>query len=78
MTSPAISTLNGRFHLESSRPMTARGRRLFETISRDVARRRYLSARRAHDSQDRTDAYLDRSAVDSVDWGDALARYVGH
>ena len=78
MTSTTVSTLNGRYHAESGvTRTTGQGGSLFKTAAQRLARKRFEAARRAHERQDHTDAYLDRTGVTGVDVGALLNVYAG-
>ncbi len=77
-TAPVTGTRATRStsHTGSTRSSSDGRRGLFELVRAHLARRRHEAALRRHESEDRTDAYLDRGSAGSVDWGDALARHV--
>lgn len=56
-----VTTAHSTQSLSSSRTVRPRnGRNLAASFRRRVQRRRFLAARRAHEQQDLTDAYIDR------------------
>jgi hypothetical protein len=78
MTSTATSTLNGRYYSGSRvSTTTEQGRGRFRAAMGRIARRRFEAARRAHERQELTDAYLDRNGWEGVGVGDLLSVYAG-
>jgi hypothetical protein len=59
---------------QSSSTSSSRGRQgWFATVQRELQRRRYHRARRAHDRQELTDAYIDRHGTAEFDTATAAA-----